>query len=90
MNLKAFAMMGGAVAAGYVLGTRSGRARLEKFVSQANDVLHDPRTQQNIADVAEQVRSQAGRLPDPVSGIVRTAADQVHQQFDHGPVKSSD
>lgn len=85
MSLRSLAAIGGAVAAGYVLGTRAGRARLERFASRANDVLHDPRTHQNIADVAEQVRSQADRLPDPVSGLVRTAAEQVHQQFDHGP-----
>ena len=89
MSLKSVAVIGGAVAAGYALGTRAGRARLERFASRANDVLHDPRTQQNIADVADQVRSQAGRLPDPVSGIVRTAAEQVHQQFDHGPTSTT-
>ncbi len=83
MSLRSLALLGGAVAAGYVLGTRTGRARLERFASRANDVLHDPRTQQTVADTADQVRRQAGRLPDPVADVVRTAADQVHHHFDH-------
>jgi hypothetical protein len=73
-------------AAGYFLGTAAGRAKLEEFKHRAQAVAADPDVQQKVSNIAGQVKDQAGRLPDPVAGVVRSAADQVQTKLNHHEV----
>ena len=77
MKLKTLVVAAGAAAVGYVLGTRSGRAKFEELKVRANEIAHDPRVQSGVANIAGEVRKNADRLPDPVASVVRTAADKV-------------
>ena len=77
MKLKTIVIAAGAAGVGYVLGTRSGRARFEELKTRANELAHDPRVKEGVATVAGEVKKNAGRLPDPVAGVVRSAAEQV-------------
>jgi hypothetical protein len=77
MKFSTVAVAAGAAAVGYVLGTKAGRAQFERIKSRANELAHDPRVQSGVSTVAGEVRKNADRLPDPVAGVVRTAAEKV-------------
>ena len=77
MKFSTVVVAAGAAAVGYVLGTKAGRAQFERIKSRANELAHDPRVQSGVSTVASEVRKNAGRLPDPVAGVVRTAAEKV-------------
>jgi hypothetical protein len=77
MKLKNLLVLAAGAGAGYLIGTRQGRVKLEQLKSQAATFAHDPRVQSGAASVAEQVEKQAHHLPQPVQGIVRAAAGQV-------------
>ena len=82
---RALIIAGLGAAAGYLFGTEAGRAKLGQLTKRAREVAADPTVQQKVSDVAGQVKEQAGRLPDPVAGAVRTAASQVQTKLDHHP-----
>ena len=77
MKFSTVVVAAGAAAVGYVLGTKAGRAQFERIKIRANELAHDPRVQSGVSTVAGEVRKNAGRLPDPVAGVVRTAAEKV-------------
>ena len=77
MKFSTVVVAAGAAAVGYVLGTKAGRAQFERIKSRANELAHDPRVQSGVSTVAGEVRKNAARLPDPVAGVVRTAAEKV-------------
>jgi hypothetical protein len=83
---KTLIIAGLGAAAGYFLGTATGRAKLEEFKRRAQAVASDPDVQQKVSDIAGQVKDQAGRRPDPVAGVVRTAADQLQTKLNHHEV----
>ncbi|GAA2109006.1 hypothetical protein GCM10009841_29970 [Microlunatus panaciterrae] len=82
MKLRTIIATGAGLAIGYVLGTRAGRARFEELKSRASAVAHDPKVQakvqDNIANLADQVRRNADKMPAPVSDVIKKAADQLH------------
>lgn len=80
---KLLVVAGLGAAVGYLLGTERGRAQLEQFKHKAAEVASDPGVQQKVSDIAGQVKSNAGKLPEPVAGVVKTAADQVQVRLDH-------
>jgi hypothetical protein len=80
---KMLVVAGIGAAVGYLVGTEQGRAKLEQFKRKAHEVAADPEVQQKVSDIAGQVASNADKLPDPVGGAVKTAADQVHTRLDH-------
>jgi uncharacterized protein YjbJ (UPF0337 family) len=80
---RAFIIAGIGAAAGYLFGNQAARAKLGQLTRKARDVAADPEVQRKVADVAGQVKEQAGHLPDPVAGAVRTAASQVQTKLSH-------
>lgn len=82
---KTLFIAGIGAAIGYLVGTEAGRARLEQFKKRAREVAADPDVQQKVSDIAGQVKERSGVLPDPVAGVVRTAAGQVQTRLDHHP-----
>ena len=80
---KMLVVAGVGAALGYLFGTEQGRAKLEQWTGRAKEVAADPKVQQRVSDVAGQLKTNAAKLPDPVSGVVKTAADQVQSRLDH-------
>jgi hypothetical protein len=62
---------------GYVLGTKAGRARFEEIKAQADRLAHSPKVQETVAHLADEVRKNAHRLPDPVADVVTSVTDQA-------------
>jgi len=52
-------LLGIAVAAGYVLGTRDGRTRIDWLRAKLSPVIDDPRVKRAAADVEKYARQQA-------------------------------
>jgi hypothetical protein len=77
MKFKTVVVAAAAGAVGYLLGTKAGRARFEQIKARAGELARDPRVQSGVSNVAGQVRENAHKLPDPVAGVVRTAAEKV-------------
>lgn len=77
MKFRTAVVIVGAAAVGYLLGTRAGRERFEQIKSRAGEFASDPRVQSGVATAAGEVRKNAHLLPDPVAGVVRTAAERV-------------
>lgn len=77
MKFKTVVVAAAAGAVGYLLGTKAGRAQFEQIKSRAGELARDPRVQSGVSSVAGQVRENAHKLPDPVAGVVRTAAEKV-------------
>lgn len=77
MKLKTLVVAAGAAAVGYVLGTKAGRAQFEQIKAKADDFAHDPRVRSGVSTLAGEVKKNADKLPDPVAGAVRAAADAV-------------
>lgn len=59
---------------GYVLGTRAGRARFEQIRAKADEFAHSPQVKDAVSQVAEQVKKNADKLPDPVAKVVSSVA----------------
>ena len=77
MKLKTLVVAAGAAAVGYVLGTKAGRAQFEQLKAKADEFAHDPRVRSGVSSLAGEVKNHADKLPDPVAGAVRAAADAV-------------
>jgi hypothetical protein len=85
MKIKSAVLIGAGLAAGYIFGTAAGRARFEQIKNRADAIAHDPAVQQNVANLAGQVKNNADKIPGPVSGIIKAAASQVQSSLDHTP-----
>lgn len=77
MKLRTLVVAGGAAAVGYLFGTKAGRAQFEQIKARADEFAHDPRVRSGVSSIAGGVRKNADKLPDPVAGAVRAAADAV-------------
>ena len=77
MKFRTVVIAAGAAAVGYLLGTKAGRAQFENIKARANELAQDPRVQSGVSTAAGEVRKNAHLLPDPVAGVVRTAAEKV-------------
>jgi hypothetical protein len=77
MKLRTVVLAAGAAAVGYVLGTKAGRAQFEQIKAKADELAHDPRVRSGVSSIASEVKKSADKLPDPVAGAVRAAADAV-------------
>ena len=77
MKLKTVLVAAVAGGVGYVLGTRAGREKFEELKARANDLAHSQQAQDAAAKVADVVKENAAKLPDPVADVVNSAADAV-------------
>lgn len=81
MKIKTVLVAAVAAGAGYVLGTRAGRAKFEQLKARAIDLAHSPQAQQAVVKVADLAKQNADRLPDPLAEVVTSVADSVqHKQ----------
>ena len=85
MKFRTLVFVAGAAAAGYVLGTKAGRAQYEQIKARADELVHDPRVRSGVSSIATEVRKNADKLPDPVAGAVRAAADAVQSATTDDP-----
>jgi hypothetical protein len=85
MKFKTVVVAAAAGAVGYLLGTKAGRAQFELIKARAGELAHDPRVQSGVSTVAGEVRKNAHVLPDPVAGVVRTAAEKVETATKQSP-----
>lgn len=77
MKLRTLVVAAGAAAVGYLLGTKAGRAQFEQIKARADELAHDPRVRSGVSSFADEVKNHADKLPDPMAGAVRAAADAV-------------
>lgn len=81
MKFKAMILLAGGAAAGYVFGTRAGRAQYEQIKARANTFAHDPAVQHNVANVAGHVKEAAERVPHPAAKVVSAAAGKIQSSM---------
>ncbi len=77
MKFRTVVVAAGAAAVGYLLGTKAGRAQFEQIKAKADELAHDPRVRSGVSSIAGEVKNHADKLPDPMAGAVRAAADAV-------------
>jgi hypothetical protein len=70
-------MLLAAVAAGYVLGARAGRARYEQIVRMVNQVRNDPRVQEKAHQAVDLAKDQAPVVAGKVTHAASAAASKV-------------
>ncbi len=77
MKLKTVVVALIAGGTGYVLGTKAGRSRFEEIKAQADRLAHSPTVQSTVAHVADELKKNARKLPDPVADVVTALADKA-------------
>ncbi|MFL6027157.1 MAG: hypothetical protein ACJ72K_09485 [Friedmanniella sp.] len=85
MKIKTVLVAGLAGGIGYILGTRAGQDRYEQIKAQADRLAHSPQVQETVTNLAEGVKKNAGKLPDPVADVVTKVADTVSSSTDAQP-----
>ncbi|MEE1619977.1 YtxH domain-containing protein [Zafaria sp. Z1313] len=66
-------------AAGYILGTRSGRESYEKMKAKALELWEDPRTQEKIGEVGSVIKEKAPEVGAAVGAAASTVASKVKE-----------
>ena len=62
---------------GYVLGTRAGRERYEAMKTQADNLWHDPRVQDKVAEAGQAVKEKAPEVQAKLASAAGTVKDNV-------------
>jgi hypothetical protein len=75
MRIKTVLVAGLAGGVGYVLGARAGQGRYEEIKAQADRLARSPQVQETVSNLAEGVKKNAAKLPDPVADVVTSVAD---------------
>ncbi len=83
-KIKTLLVAGLAGGAGYVLGTKAGRSRFDelkvqadKLRAQAEKLASNPKVQETVGTVADKLKEQAAKLPDPVADVVNKVTDSA-------------
>jgi hypothetical protein len=69
--------LGVGLAAGYVLGTKAGRAKYNELRAKASDVWHDPHVQKAVSDAGDLVREAAPVVQEKIADVAKAAKDKV-------------
>jgi hypothetical protein len=77
MKIKSILIAATAGGVGYVLGTRAGRARFEQIRARASEFAASPQVKETVTHLAEEVKKNASKLPDPVADVVTSVADSA-------------
>ena len=85
MKIKTVLVAGLAGGIGYILGTRAGQDRYEQIKAQADRLAHSPQVQETVTNLAEGVKKNAAKLPDPVADVVTKVADTVSSSTEAQP-----
>ena len=82
--------LGVGLAAGYVLGTRAGRAKYTEIKARANDVWHDPHVQKAVSNAGDLVREAAPVVQEKIADVAKAAKEKVAgSSSDAAPAGSS-
>ena len=80
MKIKTILVVAVAAGAGYVLGTRAGRAKFDELKARASE-SPIPRSSGGRLKGRRPGQQNAGKLPDPLADAVTSVADSVqHKQ----------
>ncbi|SMG29343.1 YtxH domain-containing protein [Agreia pratensis] len=82
--------LGVGLAAGYVLGTKAGRAKYAQIKSRANEVWHDPHVQKAVSDAGDLVREAAPVVQEKIADVAKAAKEKVTGSSSDGPSTSAD
>lgn len=77
MKIKTVLVAGLAGGIGYVLGTKAGTSRYDEIKAKADQLAKSPQVQETVANLAEGVKKNAAKLPDPVADVVTSVADKA-------------
>lgn len=80
MKLRSSLVIACSLAVGYVVGTAAGRQRFDQLKSRVTGVLRDPKVQQTVFNLADQVQA-SDHIPAPVAGLVDAAATRVQDSL---------
>lgn len=78
---KALIFIAGA-AAGFVVGTRSGRHTYDKMREQSLELWHNPAVQEKVSEAAETVKEKAPQVQHKVGELAKKAS---HRSTESGP-----
>ncbi|MET4093671.1 YtxH domain-containing protein [Arthrobacter sp. UYCu712] len=81
--MKAKLLFGAGMAAGYILGSRSGRAAYEKLKSRAAALWESKPVQDKLTAAAEAVKDKAPEVSDQLSEAARRAATVIGSAVRH-------
>ena len=86
--MKGKILFGVGLAAGYVLGSRSGRAAYEKLKAQTDSVWHSKPVQDKVSAAAAAVKDKAPEVSEQLTEAARRAttvlSSVVHHDSGHG------
>src|SRR3712207_2409252 len=89
MRIRTVLAAGLAGGVGYVLGARAGQGRYDELKARADRLAHSPQVQETVTNLAEGVKKNAAKLPDPVADAVTKVADTVKGATDAEPGKGA-
>jgi hypothetical protein len=69
--------LGVGLAAGYVLGTKAGRAKYTEIKSRASGVWNDPHVQKAVSDAGDLVREAAPVVQEKIADVAKAAKEKV-------------
>jgi hypothetical protein len=85
--MKKKLIFGAGIAAGYVLGSRSGRAAYERLKAKTADIWHSKPVQDKVAAAAEAVKDKAPEVSGQLGEAARRAGtvigSAVHREPSH-------
>ncbi len=81
--MKAKLLFGSGMVAGYILGSRSGRAAYEKLKSRAAALWESKPVQDTLTSAAEAVKDKAPEVTDQLSEAARRAATVIGSAVRH-------
>ncbi len=86
--MKGKLLFGIGVAAGYVLGSRSGRAAYDKLKARSEELWHSKPVQDKVAAAAETIKDKAPEVSEQLGEAARRAgtviSSAVHRDAEHG------
>ena len=86
--MKGKLLFGIGVAAGYVLGSRSGRAAYDKLKARSEELWHSKPVQDKVAAAAETIKDKAPEVSEQLGEAARRAgtviSSAVHRDAGHG------
>jgi hypothetical protein len=80
--------LGVGLAAGYVLGTKAGRAKYTELKARASDVWHDPHVQKAVSDAGDLVREAAPVVQEKIADVAKAAKEKVTGSSSEGAPSS--
>lgn len=81
MKLSNVLVLAAGLGAGYVLGAAAGRERYDQITAGLTGLVRDPRVQEKVFDLADQVKANTDKMPGPVGGLVDNAASRVQESL---------